>query len=363
MLGAIRAASSRTVGRHGGRGALALSTWLKRVGLGEFEDGTSHVKKDAAQTDANKNDGASDDDDSTKAADPATAWTNQRMPDDQFAFMRKVLAAPSPVGMEAAMTRGVLEERFHELKAAHGLTAWRLRTFKGNSGVVWETSPPLTTKTSPATESGAKKLTVMVCGHADKIRLQVRNIDKDGKVWVNTDSFLPITLVGNECRIFSVTPESADSATPRYHSIDATAEALGAIHFAPPAVRDGREGLKSSEIYLELGLHGKDRQKQVQALGIRVGDPVLLNRPIKRCVGPNTFSGAYLDNGLGCFVAAELARLVAERNPVGGWWGGLGGGDGAAGTYPDRAGGGGYCRGGECHACALQHVSNTTLRS
>ena len=45
-----------------------------------------------------------------------------------------------------------------------------------------------------------------------------------------------------------------------------------------------------------------------------MGDPVLLNRPIKRChAAQNTFSGAYLDNGLGCFVAAEVARLVAER--------------------------------------------------
>ncbi len=39
---------------------------------------------------------------------------------------------------------------------------------------------------------------------------------------------------------------------------------------------------------------------------------MLLNRPIKRGFSPDTFYGAYLDNGLGCFVAAEVARLIAE---------------------------------------------------
>ena len=42
-----------------------------------------------------------------------------------------------------------------------------------------------------------------------------------------------------------------------------------------------------------------------------VTDTILLDRPIERCVGGDTFSGAYLDNGLGCFVAAEVARKVA----------------------------------------------------
>ena len=32
----------------------------------------------------------------------------QSMPEDQFTRMRDILAAPSPVGLEAAMTEGVL---------------------------------------------------------------------------------------------------------------------------------------------------------------------------------------------------------------------------------------------------------------
>ena len=240
------------------------------------------------------------------SADAAREYTNQSMPDSQFNFMRDILAAQSPVGLEASMTRGVIEDHFVSLKKKHTLEDWKLRTFQGNAGVVWESSPR---------EGSDDKLNVMVIGHADKIRMQVRSIGKDGKIWINTDSFLPITLLGNEVQIFSATPETIGSSDVAYRSFNATAEAVGAIHFAPAAVRNGKGGLKDSEIYLELGLHGKDRQKQVEELGIRVGDPVLLNRPIQRCVAPNTFSGAYLDNGLGCFVTAEVARLIAERNP------------------------------------------------
>ena len=34
-------------------------------------------------------------------------WT-QPMPDDQFDIMRRILAAPSPIGLEAAMSFGLL---------------------------------------------------------------------------------------------------------------------------------------------------------------------------------------------------------------------------------------------------------------
>ena len=40
------------------------------------------------------------------------------MPEEQFAFLRDLLAAPSPIGMEGAMTRGVLEPRLRETLAS-----------------------------------------------------------------------------------------------------------------------------------------------------------------------------------------------------------------------------------------------------
>ncbi|MCA9132651.1 MAG: M20/M25/M40 family metallo-hydrolase, partial [Planctomycetales bacterium] len=49
-----------------------------------------------------------------------------------------------------------------------------------------------------------------------------------------------------------------------------------------------------------------------EALGIRPGDPILYDRAVEPGFSPGTFTGAYLDNGLGCFVAVEIARLLAE---------------------------------------------------
>ena len=216
------------------------------------------------------------------------------MPEDQFERMREILAAPSPVGLEAAMTRGVLAPYVEGFMPE----GWSIRGFRGNAGVVIDTAP-----------DRPDAFTVMVIGHADKIRLQVRSIGKDGKIWVNSDSFLATTLIGHQVRLFSEDPDAPGS----YRVIDGgTIEALGAIHFAPAGVRDGTKGIGAKKLYLELQLHGKDRKKQVEALGIRAGDSLLLDRPIRRGFAPDSFQGAYLDNGLGCFVVVEIARLLAE---------------------------------------------------
>ena len=62
-------------------------------------------------------------------------------------------------------------------------------------------------------------------------------------------------------------------------------------------------------------MHGERRKEQVEALGIRPGDPIIFDRKIKRGFSPDTFYGAYLDNGLGCYATCETARMYAE-NPL-----------------------------------------------
>jgi endoglucanase len=223
-----------------------------------------------------------------------TPWTRP-MPEEQFEIMRDILAAPSPVGFEGAMTHGVLAPYFDSFK----LDGWGMHQYRGNAGVVFDTHP-----------GQDDMFSVMVIGHADKIRMQVRSIGEDGKIWINSDSFLPTTLIGHEVVLFSENP--ADPG--HYRRIEGgTVEAIGAIHFADAKLRSGASGIKSEMLYLELQLHGSERKKQVEALGIRSGDPIILNRPIKRGFAPDAFYGAYLDNGLGCFVTAEICRLVAER--------------------------------------------------
>jgi putative aminopeptidase FrvX len=220
-------------------------------------------------------------------------WT-KAMPEDQFAWMRQILAAPSPIGLEAAMSYGVIKPAMEKFM----LPGWKIHQFKGNAGIVLDTHPGDDERTS-----------VMLIGHADKIRMQVRSIGEDGKIWINSDSFLPCTLVGHEVSIFSEDPEKHG----RYNVIEGgTVEALGAIHFAPPDFRNGGKGIKPEMLYVELQAHGEDAKKEIQKAGIKQGDTIILKRPIKRGFSKDTFFGAYLDNGLGCFVVTELARLIAE---------------------------------------------------
>lgn len=229
----------------------------------------------------------------TSKKSPKTIW-EKSMPKAQFDFMRDILAAPSPIGLEAAMSYGVLKPAFEKIMP----DSWAIHQFKGNAGLVLDTHPGEDERTS-----------VMIIGHADKIRMQVRKIDDDGKIWVNTDSFLPCTLIGHEVKLFCQDPEKP----AQYRIIEGgTIEALGAIHFSEPGQRTGDKGLKPEMIYLELQMHGEKRKEQIEALGIRAGDPIILDRPIKRGFSDDSFYGAYLDNGLGCFVVAEIAKILAK---------------------------------------------------
>ncbi len=232
----------------------------------------------------------------TKKEQNKNTW-EQPMDEKTFDFMREIISAPSPIGLEAAMSYGVLKPFFDKISPKD----WKVHQFKGNAGIVLDTAP-----NSPELPS------VMLIGHADKIRLQVRSIGKDGKIWVNSDSFLPCTLIGHQVKLFAQDTEDPS----KYNCIEGgTIEALGAIHFSDARTRTGEKGIKAEMLYLELQMHGDDCKKQVEKLGIRPGDAIILDRPISRGFSEDSFYGAYLDNGLGCFAVAEVARILA-KNPL-----------------------------------------------
>ena len=222
----------------------------------------------------------------------------QEMSAARFELMRRILDAPSPIGLEAAMTRGILEPHLRSLIP----DSWAIHGFKGNAGIVVDSMP-----------NNDDAFSVMIIGHADKIRMQVRSIGDDGKIWVNSDSMLPTTLIGHKVKLFSEDPDQPGNWRQLRGG---TIEAIGAIHFADPKLRSGDDGIKDKMLYLELHIHGENKKAQIEALGIRPGDPIIYDRPIEKGFAPDTFTGAYLDNGLGCFVTAEIARLVAEAGDI-----------------------------------------------
>ncbi len=228
----------------------------------------------------------------TKKTKPV--W-QKSMPSKQFNFMQEILAAPSPIGLEAAMSYGVIKPFFETIKPK----SWGIHQFKGNAGIVLDTHPGQDDMPS-----------VMLIGHADKIRMQVRQITSDGKIWINCDSFIPNVLIGHEVKIFPQNPKKPGE----YRVIEGgTIEALGAIHFADAPTRSGEKGIKQNMLYIELQMHGEDRKERLEKLGLKAGDPIILDRPIKRGFSADSFYGAYLDNGLGCFTVSELAALIAKK--------------------------------------------------
>ena len=153
------------------------------------------------------------------------------MPERQFKFMQEILAAPSPIGLEAAMSYGVLKPAFEKFMPK----SWGIHQFRGNAGIVVDTHPGEEDRTS-----------VMVIGHADKIRMQVRHISDDGKIWINSDSFLPTTLIGHEVSLFSRDPPQG-WAVPH-----------------PPG-RHGR-GARGDPLCTTRDAHGEERHRGENAL-------------------------------------------------------------------------------------------------
>ncbi|KAH9256064.1 hypothetical protein BASA81_005840 [Batrachochytrium salamandrivorans] len=223
----------------------------------------------------------------------ARPWAS-RMSEERFSLLKRIIDAPSPVNLEGAMTKGVLEPVFQQINPN-----WKRHRFLGSASLVVDSW------TNPDKQP---KLTVMVVGHADKIRMQVRHIEQStGKVYIDSDSYLPIALLGQRVSLFSEKPHQLGS----FIRLQGTVEALGAIHFGDAAHRSGGKGVSPDMLYLDFGQHGKDAAKRIEALGVKAGDSVLMDSPLRRALADDMVQGAYLDNGIGSFVCADLARVLS----------------------------------------------------
>ena len=221
-------------------------------------------------------------------------WTT-RMSDDRFNLLKRVIDSPSPVNLEGAMTFGVIEPFMKSLNQT-----WKYHRFLGSASLVVDSW----------TKSTKPDLTIMVVGHADKIRMQVRHIEKSsGKIYIDSDSFLPIALLGNQVTIFSEKPDELGS----FIKVKGTVEALGAIHFGDAGHRSGAKGVGPDMLYVDLGCYGPGAADRVSKLGIKPGDAVLMDSPLRRAVGDDVFQGAYLDNGVGSFVVTDSARILSKE--------------------------------------------------
>jgi endoglucanase len=140
----------------------------------------------------------------------------------------------------------------------------------------------------------ASGLTVAVVGHVDEIGLIVTHIDDKGFLWfTGVGGWDPQILVGQR-----VTLATRDGAVPGV---------IGrkAIHLLREDDRKKVPELR--DLHLDIGATDADEARA----RVRVGDvAVIAGEPVE-ILGDRLVSRS-MDNRLGCFVALEAARLVAE---------------------------------------------------
>ncbi|MCF6277074.1 MAG: peptidase M42 [Candidatus Magasanikbacteria bacterium] len=220
----------------------------------------------------------------------------KKMSEEDFFLLQKIAEAPSPSNLEGALTYGVIHPIFKKL-ITENKKSWTIHSFIGNAGIVLKTERK---KSNP--------LKIMLVGHSDKIRLQVKHIEADGKIKISSSSFLPTSLISNKVKLFSRKPDNPKEFNVFYGTI----EGIPPIHLASQSLISGKKGVSSSALYLELGVYGSHADYKLKNLGIRPGDPIIFDRKIEKRLFTNIFSGPYLDNSVGCFTVVQLAKMFSK---------------------------------------------------
>lgn len=190
-----------------------------------------------------------------------------------ISFLERLLDAPGPSGFEARAAR-----------------VWRAEaeTFAADVDVD-------VTGNSFATVNGDGAPRVMLAGHIDEIGLQVTHIDEDGFLYVDEiGGWDPQVLVGQRVTVMAKTGDVPGVIGKK------------AIHLLEPDERS--KASKTKQLWVDVG--AKDRD-EAAALGIRVGDPMVLAQGLVRLAGDRIASRA-IDDRIGAFVVLEAIRMLSE---------------------------------------------------
>ena len=187
-------------------------------------------------------------------------------------FLTRLLMAPGPSGRETAPARVWREEcsRFAEVGA-------------DNVGSSYARVPG---------KAGGPRLAIV--GHIDEIGLHISHIDKDGYLhFGQVGGWDPIVLVGQRVRI-----QTRDG------------ELIGVIARKPIHLLKDEERQKVPEVkdlHIDIGAADADQAREQ----VRIGDVAVIDvEPME--LRPGIVVSRALDDRVGCYVAAEAARLVSE---------------------------------------------------
>ncbi len=137
---------------------------------------------------------------------------------------------------------------------------------------------------------------VMLAGHMDEIGFMVKLITKEGFV-----KFQPLggwwdqVLLGH--RVWIRTSKG---------------DVIGILGAKPPHLLDGEERKKiveKKDMYIDVGARSED---EVREMGVRPGDPIIPASEFTVMANPSFYLSKAFDNRLGCALAAQVLRQLAE---------------------------------------------------
>lgn len=138
---------------------------------------------------------------------------------------------------------------------------------------------------------------VMLAGHVDEIGLQITHIDDEGFLYVDgIGGWDPQVLVGQRVSVLA-----RDGDVPGV---------IGkkAIHLMQDEERTKASKIK--DLWVDLGAGSLD---EVRGMGVRVGDPMVLDQAMLRLAGDRIVSRA-VDNRIGAYVVLEAVRMLAAAD-------------------------------------------------
>lgn len=189
-----------------------------------------------------------------------------------ISFLERLLDAPGPSGFESRPARVWRDE------AAAFARVWS--DVVGNSYA--------------AVRHDARPLAILA-GHIDEIGLQVTHADKSGLLYfAGIGGWDAQVLVGQRVRILGARGDVPGVIGRK------------AIHLMEPKERN--EAVKVKKLWIDVGAGSRD---ELAELGVRVGDPAVLDAGMVRLAGDRVASRA-IDNRAGAFVVLEALRLVAR---------------------------------------------------
>ena len=136
---------------------------------------------------------------------------------------------------------------------------------------------------------------VMLAGHIDEIGLQITHIDEQGYLYVaEIGGWDPQVLVGQRVSILTASGSVVGVIGKK------------AIHLIEQDER--AKASKTKSLWVDVGASSK---KDVDKLGIRVGDPMVLAQGMVR-LGKDRIASRAIDDRIGAYVVLEAVRLLAR---------------------------------------------------